>query len=197
LTRKRHLPSHLISERMAGVSAFAATLVGIGEGPAKTQDDVRTSSSGGFTSPKAVRLSRDRGCKGHRILRRVLVGGRHLGLSRTTSFHEAVITATLAASSRGRARARKSPSESEREGAPQSCGRGRGDRGVRGSIAVGAVGRKLPCSDLRLESEETRQGSACPAAVRRSVLGCRETPGPLVCRAEPKTPWGTRAVKAA
>lgn len=30
-------------------------------------------------SPKAVRSSRDRGCKGHRILRRVPSGGRHLG----------------------------------------------------------------------------------------------------------------------
>jgi len=50
-----------------------------------------------------VGRSRDRGCKGHRILRRVLVGGRHLGLSRAISFHEKVVTATLAASSRGKA----------------------------------------------------------------------------------------------
>jgi len=50
-----------------------------------------------------VGRSRDRGCNGHRILRRVLVGGRHLGLSRAISFHEAMVTATLAASSRGKA----------------------------------------------------------------------------------------------
>jgi len=51
--------------------------------------------------------SRDRGCKGHRILGRVLVGGRHLGLSRAISFHEAVVTATLAASSRRKAQSRE------------------------------------------------------------------------------------------
>jgi hypothetical protein len=62
---------------------------------------------------------------------------------------------------------------------------------------VGAVGRRLPRSDPRLGSTEERQGSACPFAVRRSVLGCRETLGPLVSRTEPKTPWGVHAVKAA
>jgi len=61
-------------------------LVAIGEGPAKTQDDVRASSSGCLTQPKAVRPSRDRGCKGHRILRRVLVDGRHLGLYEPSPF---------------------------------------------------------------------------------------------------------------
>jgi len=75
-------------------------ITGIGEGPAKAQDDVRASFSGCLARQKAVRRSRDRGCKGHRILRRVLVEGRHLGLSRAISFHEAVVTATLAASSR-------------------------------------------------------------------------------------------------
>jgi len=59
---------------------------------------------------RAALGSRDRGSKGHRILRRVLVGGRHLGPSRAISFHEGVVTATLAASSRGKAiRTRKSP----------------------------------------------------------------------------------------
>jgi hypothetical protein len=74
-----------------------------GEGPAKTQDDVRASSSGRRMNAQAVRRSWDRGYKGHRILRRVLVGGRHLGLSRAISFHEGVVTATSAAFSRGRA----------------------------------------------------------------------------------------------
>jgi len=62
---------------------------------------------------------------------------------------------------------------------------------------VGAVGRKLPRSDPRLESTVMRQGKACSAAIRRSVLGCRETPGPPVSRTEPKTPWDKHAVKAA
>jgi len=80
------------------------------EGPAETQDDVRASFSGRHIARKggAPGRSRDRGCNGHRILRRVLVGGRHLRLSRAISFHEKMVTATLAASSRGIARTRKS-----------------------------------------------------------------------------------------
>jgi len=141
------------------VSAFVApSLREIGVGPAKTQDDVRASFSGRLSPSKGgrTRRSRDRGCKSHRILGRVLVGGRHLGLSRAISFHEAVVTATLAASSRGRQRLERARCQSEREGAPRSCGRGRGDRGVRGSIAVGAVGRRLPRSAPG--SEEPRRG---------------------------------------
>jgi hypothetical protein len=59
---------------------------------------------------------------------------------------------------------------------PTFCGRGRGDRGVRGSIASGAVGRKRPRSIPRLQKSRNR-GSACPMTIRRSGLGCRETPG--------------------
>jgi hypothetical protein len=57
--------------------------------------------------------------------------------------------------------------------------RGRGDRGVRGSIASGAVGRKRPRSTPRLQKSRNR-GSACPVSVRQSGRGCRETPGPPV-----------------
>jgi len=39
-------------------------------------------------------------------------------------------------------------------------------------------------------------GTASPA-IRRSGLGRRETSGPRSCRAEPKTPWGIPAAKAA
>jgi len=42
-----------------------------------------------------------------------------------------------------------------------------------------------------------RQGSVCPAQIRRSVRECREALGPLVSRTEPKTPWGEHAVKVA
>jgi len=49
-----------------------------------------------FTSPKAVRRSRDRGCKGHRILRRVPADGRHPGSSRGVGFHEKASTVVLA-----------------------------------------------------------------------------------------------------
>jgi hypothetical protein len=48
----------------------------------------RDRHSAGFTSPKAVGGSRDRGCKGHRILRRVPIDGRHPGSSRSVGFHE-------------------------------------------------------------------------------------------------------------
>jgi hypothetical protein len=54
------------------------------------------------------------GLKGHRILRRVLGGGRHLGTSRAIGFHESVVTATLAASSRGRRSRTAHPSSSGR-----------------------------------------------------------------------------------
>jgi len=50
-----------------------------------------------FTSPKAVRRSRGRGCKGHRILRRVPIDGRHPGSSRSVGFHEQAWTVILAA----------------------------------------------------------------------------------------------------
>jgi hypothetical protein len=95
-----------------------------------------------------MRRSRDRGCKGHRILRRVLVGGRHLRTSRAIAFHEAVVKATLAASSRGEkhtARARKSSRRAlagRAKALPRLRGRGRGDRGVRGLIVQQAPWEK-------------------------------------------------------
>jgi hypothetical protein len=42
-----------------------------------------------FTSPKAVRGSRDRGCNGHRILRRAPTDGRHPGSLRGVARHGA------------------------------------------------------------------------------------------------------------
>jgi len=72
--------------------------------PGRRQNVVQRSSH----SPKAVWRSWDRGCKGHRILRRVLVGGRHLRTSRAIGFHESVVKATLAASSRGKGGAHSS-----------------------------------------------------------------------------------------
>jgi len=42
-----------------------------------------------------------------------------------------------------------------------------------------------------------RQGSVCPAAIRRSVHECREALGTLVTRTEPKTPREVHAAKAA
>jgi hypothetical protein len=50
------------------------------------------------TSPKAVRWSRDRGSKGHRILRRVPTDGRHSRSSRGVGFHETASTVVSAVS---------------------------------------------------------------------------------------------------
>jgi len=46
--------------------------------------------------PKAVMRSWDRGCNGHRILRRVPTGGRHPGSSRNVGFHETAWTMSSA-----------------------------------------------------------------------------------------------------
>jgi len=121
------------------------------EGPAETQDDVRASFSGRDIAHKAVARSRDRGCNGHRILRRVLVGGRHLGLSRAISFHEAVVTATLAASSRGKGvtLARANAEEGDAKAlriVPRK--RKRRQRCQRLDRFAGAVGRQRPRSEL-------------------------------------------------
>ena len=139
---------------------------GIGEGPAKAQDDVRASFSGCLARRKAVRWSRDWGCKGHRILRRVLVGGRHLGLSRAISFHEGVVTATLAASSRRSVRARESTHGSEHEGAPPSLRTRERRQRCQRLDCSGRHGKKTPMlqSALRKHGEEARQ--ACPSSMQ-------------------------------
>jgi len=131
-----------------------------------------------------VGRSRNRGCKGHWILRRVLVGGRHLGLSRAMFLHGEVVTAALAASSRGKAirlaRAKATKETRRRSGARA---RGRGDRGVRGSIGQqapwedNAHARKPPSTET-IRREDSRQGSACQlrsaeassSVVKHSVL---------------------------
>jgi len=49
-----------------------------------------------LTSPKAVGESRDRGCNGHRILRRALADGRHPGSLRGVSRHGRAFRVVLA-----------------------------------------------------------------------------------------------------
>lgn len=160
--------------------------LGSGFGPAKAQGGVRTSSSGrhGAQAPGG---SRDRGCNGHRILRRVPAGGRHPGSSRAIACHEAVVTAVSAAPSRKTASARR------RKRRPA---RGRGDRDVRGSVVKGSVGRRRPRSDPA-EMLVTRLERAWSSAIRRSGLGWREPPGPLVKPHGSQNPWGAHAAQAA
>jgi len=62
----------------------------------KAQGDERSASSGRHIA-RAVGRSRDRGCNGHRILRRVPTGGRHPGSSRSVGFHEKTRTLVSAA----------------------------------------------------------------------------------------------------
>jgi len=63
-------------------------------------------------------------------------------------------------------------------------------------------GKKTPTLGAHARGRKTVRepgaiGSACPAAIRRSVRECRETLGPPVNRTEPKTPRGFHAAKAA
>jgi hypothetical protein len=58
-----------------------------GEDRRKAQGDERSSSSGSFVA-KAVRESRDQGCNGHWILRRVPIDGRHPRAPSGVLFHE-------------------------------------------------------------------------------------------------------------
>jgi len=111
----------------------------------------RDRHSAAFPSSKAVSGSWDRGCNGHRILGRVPADGRHPGSSRSVSFHEKASTVILAAALILRPvlsdqKKDVRPSCSLREdgrGARVNSGR---DRGVRGSVASSAVGRKRPRS---------------------------------------------------
>ena len=81
----------------------------------------------------------------------------------------------------------------EREGAPKPRERGRGDRGVRGSIAMGAVGRKRPRSGIQRPFKRRiwhGRGKAARVQLQsaEAFSGVVKTPGPLVSRMEPKTP---------
>jgi hypothetical protein len=63
---------------------------------AQAQGDVRYVIQRSSRSAQASRRSRDRGCKGHRILRRVPDDGRHSGSSRAVTFHEVAVTVASA-----------------------------------------------------------------------------------------------------
>jgi len=158
-----------------------------GEGPAETQDGVRTPFSGPHIGRKAVRGSRDRGCKGHRILRRVLVGGRLLGSSRAIPFHEAMVTVTLAASSLGVAATLvRAEAERTREGGPHPGQEGEATEESEARSVCWRRGKKTPTlrahapSPDGAASREAIWQARCPVAVRRSVRECRETLGPPV-----------------
>jgi len=129
----------------------------------------------GAPSPKAVRRSRDRGCNGHRILRRVPADGRHPGSSRGIGFHETVTTVILAVFGF---------SDESREGEPNGEFEVR-DRGVRGSVASapweenahvrfsrpqGSRERSLALHDRPAEAVFGRRETSGPSAVSRGAL---------------------------
>jgi len=138
-----------------------------------------------FVSPKAVRGSRDRGCNGHRILRRVLADGRHPGSSRGVGFHEKASTVVLADS------APSDPCQtSQKEDTRPGCSRREGARGVRvferssrqGCQRLDRIecrGKKTPTL-VSPGREAVELEVTCSTTIRRSGLGCRETSGPSV-----------------
>jgi len=119
------------------------------------------------------------GPKGHRILRRVPIDGRHLGSSRASSFHEGLVTVVSAASSRGKLERR-----AEHEGDSDIPRKRERRQGCQRLDRIGRRGKKTPTLESTTPKEQDR-GSACPVTIRRSGHGCRETPGPPVSREEP------------
>jgi len=122
-------------------------------------------------------------------------------LSRAITLHGVMVTATLAASSRGKAirLVRAKAHEGGAKALPESRGsRERRQRCQRldqqwapwedNTHARGVTRRET--------GNPKRQGSVCPTVIRRSVRECREALGTLVSRTEPKTPWGEHTVKA-
>ena len=133
--------------------------------PAEAQGGARASFSGRNFPRKGERRSRDRGCKDHRILRRVPHDRRHPGQSRAIVFHEAVVTTALAASSpsgpRGNlaelTRACRDRVNQEHARRCVSTGGKRERRqGCQRLGRTGTVGRKRPRSRTPPATERTR-----------------------------------------
>jgi hypothetical protein len=152
-----------------------------GEIRRKAHGDVRASSSGRHIAARRWGRSRDRGRNGHRILRRVPVDGRHLGPTQGIVFHDSVrrsVWRLLPLHLRC-----ETAQKARRSGASAKAvvwwgERRRGDRGVRGSVGSGIVGRQRPRRWIRA----VRQGStliSCPVyPIRRSGPDVVKTSGP-------------------
>jgi len=137
-----------------------------------------------------VGRSRDRGCKGHRILRRVAIDGRH-----PRSYEPAPVTGRWLRWSRRLLPCRQGPRESgsraPREGErDRRKERGRGDRDVRGSIAEGAVGRQRPRSGRIKRNApplpEAKSKGSPPSRSAKAVSGVVKRPVLRSSRAEPR-----------
>jgi len=103
-----------------------------------------------------VGRSRDRDRKGHRILRRVLVGGRPLGSPRAIPFHEAMATVTLATSSLGMAATLvRAEAERRREGAPHPGQEGEATEESEARSVCWRRGKKTPTLRAHVRGRRT------------------------------------------
>jgi hypothetical protein len=188
---------------MAGESAFTRTRKS-GEGPAETQDDVRTSFSGRHITARWW-------------------GGRGTGAVKATGSYEGSLSVEDSSgchepspfTRRWSRRPWRLPHAGKRYGSrgpklketrrrlrhPTEEGEATEESEARS--VCWRRGKKTPtlaahvCGRKTVRRAKRQDGSACPAAIRRSVLECRETLGPPVIHTEPKTPWGVHAMKVA
>jgi hypothetical protein len=157
------------------------------------------------TSPKAVGRSRDRGCNGHRIPRRVLVDGRHPGSSRSVALHGAATTVVSAASRILRpVRPTPLPNGSERangdEAAPAKASEAEDERRVATGVSEARSQHRRGKKTPTLVSEGRKAVDSSYANVERSAEATQDVvkrPGPRKYHAEPKTPRGLPAAKVA
>jgi len=127
-----------------------------GEDPGWCESTIQGSSP----SRKGVGRSWGRGRNSHRILRRVPAEGRHPRPNEPSFFTERW----------SRGSRRLPPARTARAKARRHGGRGRGDRGVRGSIVEGAVGIIRPRSG-EPAGTPTRTRFSCPRRSAEAVSG--------------------------
>ena len=188
-----------LSRRAKGQSRVGLTAMS-GEDRRKAQGGVRASSAA-ETSPKAVQRSRDRGCNGHRILRRVPADGRHPGSSRGVSFTRDAHGWSWRSSASSNpcllAKSWKSRSRcSSREGGRGVRVNERARQGCQRLDRIHTVGRQRPrfMSDAVRRKHEGHVSMTIRRSGRWDVV---KRPVPRSRRTEPKTPWGIPAAKVA
>lgn len=149
---------------MKGTSGAGLIPERTGEDRTKTQGGARVPFSGRPIVRNTVCRSRDRGCKGHRIPRRVLVGGRHLGLLRATILHGKVESGQpwRLPHTGKRKRSQEPKLKVARRRTDIPCKRERRQRCQRYDRSAGAVGRQRPRSEL---THRPRDGATSGEAI--------------------------------
>jgi len=153
-----------------------------------------------LTSPKAVGGSRDRGCNGHRILRRALTDRRHPGSPRGVSRHGRAFRVVLAGPC-----ILQPITNPSKEGVAVTSSTREGVWGVRVNrdSRQGCQrfdrhqyrGNKTPT--LTLESVSRRGGRCADDDPPKRSSDVVKRPVPRYYRTEPKPPWGVPAAKVA